>query len=118
MHLDYPFHLQGQQVSARLARVGRTARIKGFRPGKVPPKVVRQRYGAEVRQEVLSEVIRSSYSQAIDQSSLRPAGGPAIEVLEDGDTHFGYRATFEVYPEVKVADLGKLSIEVPAVGIA
>ena len=107
-----------QQVSARLARVGRTARIKGFRPGKVPPRVVRQRYGAEVRQEVLSEVIRSSYSQAIDQESLRPAGGPAIEVLSDDESHFGYRATFEVYPEIAVADLAKLKIEVPEIDIA
>jgi trigger factor len=107
-----------QQVSTRLARVGRTAKLKGFRPGKVPPKVVRQRFGAEVRQEVLSEVIRSSYSEAINQKSLRPAGGPNIEVLEDGDTHFGYRATFEVYPEVKVGELTKLSIEVPEVSIA
>ena len=107
-----------QQVSARLAKVGRTAKLKGFRPGKVPAKVVRQRYGAEVRQEVLSEVIRSSYSQAITEHSLRPAGGPAIEMLPEEEAHFGYRAVFEVYPEVALADLNKLSIVVPDVAIA
>jgi trigger factor len=106
-----------QQINARLAKVGRTAKLKGFRPGKAPPKVIRQRFGAEVRQEVLSDVIRSSYSQAITEQQLRPAGGPAIEPLPDDGTHFGYRAVFEVYPEVEVAALEKLALERPEVEI-
>jgi trigger factor len=106
-----------QQINARLAKVGRTAKLKGFRPGKAPQKVVRQRFGAEVRQEVLSDVIRTSYTQAIDQQKLRPAGGPAIEPLPDDGTHFGYRAVFEVYPEIEVGDLARLSIERPEVEI-
>ena len=118
MTVKVPNQTIEQQVSARLARVGKTAKLKGFRPGKVPAKVVRQRFGAEVRQEVLSEVIRSSYSQAIDQQSLRPAGGPAIEVLPEDETHFGYRAVFEVYPEVALTKLAGLTVEVPEVAIA
>lgn len=106
-----------QQVTSRLARVGRTAKLKGFRPGKIPAKVVRQRFGAEVRQEVLSEVIRSSYSQAITERSLRPAGGPAIEVLPEEEAHFGFQAIFEVYPEVALGELKSLTIEIPEVEI-
>jgi FKBP-type peptidyl-prolyl cis-trans isomerase (trigger factor) len=98
-----------KEISVRLMRVGRTARIKGFRPGKVPPNVVRQRYGDQVRQEVISDVIRSSFSQALQQENLAPAGGPAIEPVtgEDEDL-FAYKATFEVYPEVELGPLDGL----------
>ena len=74
------------EVAARLQNVGRTAKIKGFRPGKAPAKIIRQRYGEQVRQEVLQEVLQSSYSEAITLQKLRPAGGPQIqpETLEEG----------------------------------
>jgi trigger factor len=109
-----------REVDARLARVGKTARLKGFRPGKVPAKVVRQYYGGQVRDEVLTELIRASYSRAIAEQKLNPAGGPRIEPLPvpEGATHFSYRATFEVYPEIALAPLESLSIEVPTVAIA
>ena len=109
-----------KEVDARLKKVGQTAKLKGFRPGKVPPKIVRQRYGGQVRQEVLADVIRSSYSEAISQQQLSPAGGPAIEPLDmDGDdSHFSYRAVFEVYPEVSLGDIEKLKFDVPEVEIA
>jgi trigger factor len=107
-----------QEVDARLARVGRTAKLKGFRPGKIPAKVVRQRYGTQVREEVLSEMIRSSYSQAIAQENLKPAGGPQIEPLRgDDDSHFSYRATFEVYPQIMLKPVEELRIERPRIEI-
>jgi trigger factor len=107
-----------REVSARLQKVGRTARLKGFRPGKIPAKVVRQRYGGQVRQEVLSEVIRSSFSRAIQQERLNPAGGPEIEPLEaPGGEDFAFRATFEVFPEIELKPLSELTIERPAVEI-
>ena len=65
-----------REVAARLAKVGKTAKLKGFRPGKIPKNVVRQYYGSQVRDEVLSDVIRSSYSRAIAEHKLNPAGGP------------------------------------------
>jgi trigger factor len=117
MTVKVPSQAIEQQVDARLVRLGRTARLKGFRPGKVPQKVVRQRYGAEVRQEVLSDMIRSTYSEAINQQSLRPAGGPSIEMLPEESEFFGYKATFEVYPEVALAALDTLTIERPSVEI-
>jgi trigger factor len=110
-----------REIDARLVRVGKTAKLKGFRPGKVPQKVVRQRYGLQVREEVLSDVIRSSYSRAIEQTKLNPAGGPRIEPLAADGTqhgeHFAYRATFEVYPEIELASLEALSIEVPKIDV-
>ncbi|HSG64134.1 MAG TPA: trigger factor, partial [Gammaproteobacteria bacterium] len=107
-----------QQVTQRLAKVAKTARLKGFRPGKVPAKVVRQHYGSQVRQEVMSDVIRSSLARALAQEKLQAAGGPSIELLGDGSGgHFAYRATFEVYPKVELRPLAELSFEVPEVEI-
>jgi len=96
-------------------------RLKGFRPGKVPQKVVRQYYGGQVRDEVMTDVIRTTYSRAIEEKKLNPAGGPRIEPITAGDAgaaeHFIYRATFEVYPEFTLKDLGELKIEVPSVDV-
>jgi trigger factor len=106
-----------REIESRLKRVGKTAKLKGFRPGKVPQKVVRQYYGGQVRDEVLSDVIRRSYSYAIAEKKLNPAGGPRIEPLDDSSGHFAYRATFEVYPEIDLQPLDRLAIEVPKVAI-
>lgn len=107
-----------REIDARLQKVGRTARLKGFRPGKVPQKVVRRHYGGQVRQEVLSDVIRRSYSDAIEREQLNPAGGPRIEPLPGEDQeHFAFRATFEVFPDIEIRDLDKLEIERPRVEI-
>ncbi len=108
-------------IAARLTQVGKTAKLKGFRPGKVPQKVVRQYYGGQVRDEVMTDVIRTTYSRAIAEQKLNPAGGPRIEPLAAGDAggsdHFAYRATFEVYPEIALAPLSSLAIDVPSVAI-
>ncbi len=106
-------------IAARLAQVGKTAKLKGFRPGKVPQKVVRQYYGGQVRDEVMTDVIRTTYSRAIAEQKLNPAGGPRIEPLAGADAggHFAYRATFEVYPEIALQPLGELAVEVPSVTI-
>lgn len=106
-------------IAARLAQVGKTAKLKGFRPGKVPQKVVRQYYGPQVREEVMTDVIRTTYSRAIAEQNLNPAGGPQIEPLagSDGAEHFAYRATFEVYPEIALRPLESVAIDVPSVAI-
>jgi trigger factor len=107
-----------QEIDTRLAKLSRTARLKGFRPGRAPAKVVRQRYGAQVREEVLSDVIRSSYSRALAEVKLTPAGGPRIETLADaGDSTFGYRAVFEVYPDIEIGQVEGLAIEKPVVTV-
>jgi trigger factor len=117
MRVELPIAPIEQQIDTRLMSVGRTAKIKGFRPGKVPAKVVRQRYGKQVREEVLGEVLQKSYSQAVTQEQLNPAGGPKIET-EDGDGKtFTFTATFEVMPEVVLKNLEKIKVEMPEVSI-
>jgi trigger factor len=106
------------EIEKRLVKVGRRARIKGFRPGKAPLKVLRQQYGPQVRQEVLSEVMQSSYNQAINQEQLRPAGSARIEPhnTEQGQD-LDFTAVIEVYPEFDVADVSRLKIERPVADI-
>ena len=70
-----------QAVDERLKRVSRTARLKGFRPGKAPIKVIRQQFGAQVRQEVLGDLMHSSFAQAVTEAKLVPAAGPRIEPI-------------------------------------
>ena len=99
------------EVSQRLQKASKTASIKGFRKGKVPLKVVEQYYGKGVRQEVLGEVVNSSFYEAIKEQDLRPVGQPRIDDIKDNPGQdLEYKATFEVYPEVKLADLSKISI--------
>ena len=118
MRVELPIAPIEQQIETRLKSVGRTAKIKGFRPGKVPPKVVKQRYGKQVREEVLGEVLKNSYSQAVTQERLNPAGGPKIETDDGNGKTFAYTATFEVMPEVVLKDLEKIKIETPEVSIS
>jgi len=106
------------EVLQRLQKATKTVNIKGFRKGKVPLKVVQQQYGKAVRQEVLGEVINSSFYEAIKQEDLKPVGQPKIEEIDDNaGQDLEYKATFEVYPEVKLADLAKVSIARPVADI-
>jgi trigger factor len=118
MRVELPAERIEQEISSRLKSVGRTAKLKGFRPGKVPPKVVKQRYGKQIRQEVMSELMQKSYTDAVVQENLNPAGGPRIEPeVGKDDKNFAYVATFEIMPEVNLKDLDKLKIETPDVTI-
>jgi len=117
MRVELPIEPIEQQVDSRLASVGRTAKIKGFRPGKVPAKVVRQRYGKQVREEVLGEVLKKSYTAAVTQEHLIPAGGPRIETEDDNGKTFVFTATFEIMPVVKLKDLEKIEINTPDITI-
>jgi trigger factor len=118
MRVELPAERIKQEVDSRLKSVGRTAKLKGFRPGKVPPKVVKQRYGKKIREEVLSELMQKSYTDAVVQENLNPAGGPKIEpeVSKDKDS-FAYVATFEIMPKVELKNLDKIKIDVPEVTI-
>ncbi|MGA8203410.1 MAG: trigger factor [Woeseiaceae bacterium] len=119
MRVELPAERIEQEVSARLKSVGRTAKIKGFRPGKVPPKVVRQRYGKQIRQEVVNEIMQKSYSDALLQENLNPAGGPRIEPdVGKGKDSFAYVATFEVMPEVELRGIDSMAVEKPEVTIS
>tara|TARA_R110002096_G_scaffold104877_12_gene230975 strand:- start:734 stop:2062 length:1329 start_codon:yes stop_codon:yes gene_type:complete len=105
-------------VDSRLQNAARTVKLDGFRPGKVPMRVVRQRFGESVRMEVLGEVMNESFYEAIQQQGLKPAGRPSIEPksLEAGkDVEFV--ATFEVFPEVEAKDYSAIEVKKPVTEI-
>lgn len=103
-----------QQVDQRLRDVARQARLPGFRPGKVPMRVLRQRFGDSVRGEVLGEMVQSSFVEAVSQEALKPAGQPEIEPDIDIDQRrYAYIASFEVLPQIELNDLSGKRIERP-----
>jgi trigger factor len=101
-----------QEVDARLKRLTRTVKMHGFRPGKVPLKVVAQQYGPQVRQEVLGDTLQKSFGEAVRQQNLKVAGYPRFDAKPpaDGAPDFQYSATFEIYPEVQIGDISGTTI--------
>ena len=112
--VNLPADVVEKEVDKRLQQAAKTVRINGFRKGKVPMKVVRQRFGAGVRQEVVGEVMSRSFYEAVQKEQVKPAGQPSIEAknMTPGE-NLEYVATFEVYPEVELADLNEVAIERP-----
>jgi trigger factor len=112
MQVQVPAQRVTQEIASRLKELSRTARLKGFRPGKAPLTVIRQQFGQQVHREVIGELLQTSFSEAVTQNQLSPAGNPRIEpqsVAEGQD--LTYVATFEVLPEVALQPLSSLSIE-------
>ena len=103
------------EVENRLKRMSRTVKMHGFRPGKVPFKVVAQQYASQVRQEVIGDTLERSFGDAVRQQNLKVAGYPRFEAkpLTEGALEFEYSATFEVYPEVAPGDLLQVKIVRP-----
>ncbi len=107
------------EVSDRLRNMAQSVRIPGFRPGKVPLKVVAQRYGRQVRDEVVGEVVRSSFYDAVVQENLHPAGSPRIdEVAAEPGEGVAYEATFEVFPEVQMPAASTLKVKKPSAEVS
>ncbi len=102
------------EVNSRLKKAAHNVRIDGFRQGKVPFKIIKRRFGAGVRQEVLGDVMNESFYKAIEQEDIRPAGQPSVEPtsMEEG-SDLEFVATFEVYPEIDVVAFDILSVENP-----
>lgn len=101
----------GQQVERKLRDMARTVRMPGFRPGKVPMKMIQQSYGAQVQSEVLGDAVSKAFGDAVTEHGLRIAGQPRIEPRQEADgTVAGFTAVFEVYPEVRLGDVSTLAI--------
>lgn len=114
MTIGVPAETVENQVQDRLQDAARNVQLKGFRKGKVPLKVIRNRFGKGVRQEVLGEVMSQSWYDAINQENVKPAGQPRIEpTVTDTDEgkDLEFTATFEVYPEVELQDFSAIEIE-------
>ena len=106
------------EVAQRLTKISRTARLKGFRPGKAPIAVIRQQYGDQVHGEVVSDFMRSSFSEAVAREKLNPAGGPRIEPIAMGPgTDLKFAAVFEVLPEVKLKPVADLEVDKPVASV-
>ena len=105
--VELPAEQIDAEVTKRLQQIGRTAKLDGFRPGKVPMKLLRRNYGGQVLQEVYGQMIETSYQEAIQQEKLQPAGTPKIEPGESNeeDGLFRYVATVEVMPEITLNSL-------------
>lgn len=108
-----------EQIKQRLTEISRTAKFSGFRPGKAPMGLVSQQYGAQVRDEVYSKAVETSFGDAVEKNKLRVAGYPNIEhkPFVEAATELEYTATFEVFPEVKVGDISKIKIEKPVLSV-
>ena len=108
-----------RQIDERLKKLARTVKMSGFRPGKVPMKLVAQQYGPQVRSEVLGDAVQKAFSDAVKEANLKVAGYPRIEPKEGGEgaPAMEFSATFEVYPEFKPGDVTTQSVERPQVEV-
>jgi len=112
MQVQVPAEQVSKEINSRLKQLSRTARLKGFRPGKAPLTVIRQQFGPQVHREVIGELMQSSFSEAVTQQQLNPAGSPRIEPQTIGEGQdLTYVATFEVFPEVTLRPIEALEIE-------
>jgi trigger factor len=112
MQVQVPAARVSAEIAARLKQLSRTARLNGFRPGKAPLTVIRRQFGPQVHREVIGELLQSSFSEAVSQKQLAPAGNPRIEPqsIEEG-RDLTYVATFEVFPEVALQPIESLELE-------
>jgi trigger factor len=107
-----------REIDTRLKKLARNVKMPGFRPGKVPLKLIAQTYGPQVRSEVLSDAVQKAFSNAVREANLKVAGFPRIEKKDGADTAaLEFSATFEVYPEVKLGELSGVTIERPQVSV-
>jgi trigger factor len=112
MQVQVPAARVSEEIAARLKNLSRTARLNGFRPGKAPIKVIRQQFGVQVHREVIGELLQSSFTEAVTEQQLSPAGNPRIEPQSmDEGQDLKYVATFEIFPEVALQPFDSLEIE-------
>ena len=108
MNFSLPAEQLESSISGRLREIARTAKMKGFRPGKIPARVIEQRFGEQVKAEVLGGLVRQTFDSAVREHDLRLAGNPRIDRAGDGDLEFV--ATFEVVPDFGDVDVTKLTV--------
>jgi len=117
--VDLPAEQVEGEVDKKLAELAKTVRLDGFRPGKVPVRVVKQRFGDQVRQEVYGDLIQSSFYDAASESNLAPVGGPSVELRDAAEPGgLSYTATFQVMPEVEPADLSDRQVSKPVAEVS
>jgi trigger factor len=115
LNMAVPLAQIESEVEKRLARLAKNAKVPGFRPGKVPMKMVVQQYGPQVRSEVISDTLQASFADAIREQNVRVAGYPRIEPKAGAGApdQLEFSAVFEVYPDIRIGDLAAVRIERP-----
>jgi len=114
MEIQVPAEQIEKAIEVRLQSMSRTVRLKGFRPGKVPVKVVRQQFGQQVRQEVIGDVMQSSFAEAVGQQKFAPVTSPKIEPIDFASgVDLKYRAVFEIFPEIDLKGVEGLTVSKP-----
>ncbi len=107
-----------EAYTARLKTFSRTARLKGFRPGKAPLAVIARQFGSQIREEIVGEIVRSSLGSALNEHRLAPIGGPRIEPLSmDSGKDLKYAAVFEVYPTIELKGLESMEVVKPVAAV-
>jgi trigger factor len=115
LNLSVPVAAIESEVEKRLARLAKNVKVPGFRPGKVPMKMVAQQYGPQVRNEVITDAVQSGFADAMRDQNVRVAGYPRIEPKSNAPVadNLEFSAVFEVYPDIRLGDLSTVSIERP-----
>jgi trigger factor len=118
LEVAVPAQAVTSEIETRLKQLARTSRLKGFRPGKAPLQVVRKQFGDQVRAEVVSDLMRKSFAEAVTKEQLTPAAGPRIEPIAlDPGSDLKYAAVFEVMPDVKVAPFEAIQVQRPSAAV-
>jgi len=119
LNIQVPAEEVNKQIDARLREIGKQVKLPGFRPGRIPFKVLKQRYGPQATQEVIQQTAQTSLQQAVEQESLRIAANPRLEEAPvlDKDTGLQINAIIELYPEFDTIDAAEISIERPQVSV-
>ncbi|NPA71937.1 MAG: trigger factor [Gammaproteobacteria bacterium] len=111
MTVTFPSTDLKASVDKRLNEIRRNVKMDGFRPGKVPLNVVKQQHGAQVNQEVMGEALQKAFYDAVDQESLKVAGMPMFDDLDDSDGQIKFTARFEIYPEITLPEFSDVTVE-------
>src|SRR5262245_3951841 len=118
MEVQVPAERVEKAVDERVQKMSRTVRLKGFRPGKVPVKVVRQQFGEQIRQEVLGDVMQATFAEAVGQEKLAPVSAPKIEPIDlQSGVDLKYRAIFEICPDCELKGVEAISVAKPVVEV-
>jgi trigger factor len=119
LNVTLPTQEINAEVESRLKRLARNAKMHGFRPGKVPFRLIQQQYGGQVRQEVLGDALQKTFGEAVRSQNLRVAGYPRFEPkpVEEGEDKVEFSATFEIYPDIEFGDFAQATIERPTVAV-
>ena len=107
-----------QTIEEKLLVIGKNAKIKGFRPGKIPRSILKKHYGSEAYQDAISELLQKGYADAINDGNYKPRSSPDINPIEGDDEHLKFSASFEVLPEINLKNLDKITINKPEIDIS